>query len=25
MAGNRETLTAALAWLEPQQSRRKHA
>lgn len=25
MAGNRETLTAALAWLEPPQSRRKHA
>ena len=25
MAGTRETLTAALAWLQPQQSRRKHA
>jgi molybdate transport repressor ModE-like protein len=25
MAGTRETLTAALAWLEPPQSRRKHA
>lgn len=25
MAGTRETLTAALAWLEPSQSRRKHA
>jgi putative molybdopterin biosynthesis protein len=25
LAGTRETLTTALAWLEPQQSRRKHA